>query len=55
MLALTHLSTRYFGKEIKKEAAESFENVIVPHDLDSVEIPFPERGKPHLVDKKKGQ
>ena len=46
LLALTHLSQRYGGKEIRDEAREMFENTIVPRDFDRVEIPFPERGEP---------
>ena len=46
MLALTHISPRYSGGQVRDEARESFENVIVPRDFDRVEIPFPERGEP---------
>jgi ribonuclease Z len=46
MLALTHVSPRYGGGEVREEARASFENVIVPRDFDRVEIPFPERGEP---------
>jgi ribonuclease Z len=46
MLALTHLSMRYGGGEVRDEAREAFERVIVPRDFDSVQIPFPERGEP---------
>jgi ribonuclease Z len=49
LLALTHLSPRYFGPEIAREAREVFPNTIVPRDFDIVEIPFPERGEPRLV------
>ncbi len=49
LLALTHLSPRYGGGELKREAREAFEQTIVPRDFDSVEVPFPERGGPvHL-------
>lgn len=49
LLALTHVSQRYGGKELRDEAREVFENTIVPRDFDRVEIPFPERGEPvHL-------
>ena len=44
MLALTHLSTRYGGREIKEEARSVFPDAIVPRDFDVVEIPFPEKG-----------
>jgi ribonuclease Z len=46
LLALTHLSQRYAGKELRDEAREVFANTIVPRDFDRVEIPFPERGEP---------
>jgi ribonuclease Z len=49
LLALTHLSTRYFPREIREEARAVFENTVVPRDFDTIEIPFPERGEPHLV------
>ena len=49
LLALTHLSTRYFPREIRDEARAVFENTVVPRDFDAIEIPFPERGEPHLV------
>jgi ribonuclease Z len=46
MLALTHISPRYAGAQVRDEARSAFENVIVPRDFDRVEIPFPERGEP---------
>jgi ribonuclease Z len=46
MLALTHVSPRYSGGELRDEARAAFENSIVPRDFDSVEIPLPERGPP---------
>jgi ribonuclease Z len=46
MLALTHVSPRYLGRELRDEARAVFENTVVPHDFDRVEIPFPERGGP---------
>jgi ribonuclease Z len=49
LLALTHLSTRYFPREIREEAKAVFENTVVPRDFDTIEVPFPERGEPHLV------
>jgi ribonuclease Z len=45
-LALTHVSTRYGGGQVRDEARQAFERVIVPRDFDSIEIPFPERGEP---------
>jgi ribonuclease Z len=49
MLALTHVSTRYFGHQVIEEARELFPATEVPRDFDVVEIPFPERGSPELV------
>jgi ribonuclease Z len=49
LLALTHLSTRYYPREVRDESRAVFENTIVPRDFDAIEIPFPERGEPHLV------
>ena len=49
MLALTHLSTRYGGRELRDEARAVFANTVVPHDFDAIELPFPERGEPSLV------
>jgi ribonuclease Z len=49
MLALTHLSTRYFPREIRDEARAVFPNTVVPRDFDAISVPFPERGEPALV------
>jgi ribonuclease Z len=49
MLALTHISPRYGGKEVRDEARAVFENTVVPRDFDRIELPFPERGEPALV------
>src|SRR4051794_27213418 len=49
LLALTHLSTRYFPGDIRDEARAVFPNTVVPRDFDAIEVPFPERGEPHLV------
>ena len=46
LLALTHVSPRYAGPELREEARAVFERTIVPRDFDRVEIPFPERGEP---------
>ena len=46
LLALTHLSTRYGGREIRDEARAVFANTVVPRDFDVVEIPFAEKGEP---------
>jgi ribonuclease Z len=49
LLALTHLSSRYFGPEIAREARAIFPDTVVPRDFDVIEVPFPERGPPRLV------
>ena len=49
LLVLTHLSNRYFGPEIAEEARAIFPETIVPRDFDVVEVPYAERGTPHLV------
>jgi ribonuclease Z len=49
MLALTHLSNRYFGPEIAREAREVFPETVVPRDFDIIDVRFPERGGPRLV------
>ena len=46
MLALTHVSPRYGGGELREEARASFANTVVPRDFDRIELPFPERGDP---------
>jgi ribonuclease Z len=49
LLALTHVSTRYFGSELAEEARAVFPETVVPRDFDVIEVPFPERGAPALV------
>jgi len=49
MLALVHLSTRYFARDVRDEARATFGNTVIPHDFDAVEVPFPERGEPRLI------
>jgi ribonuclease Z len=49
MLALTHLSNRYFGPEILREARAIFPETVVPKDFDIIEVRFAERGGPRLV------
>jgi len=49
LLALTHVSTRYFGGELAAEAREVFAETVVPRDFDVIDVPFPERGAPRLV------
>jgi ribonuclease Z len=49
LLALTHLSNRYFGPELVREAREIFPETVVPKDFDIIDVPFRERGSPQLV------
>jgi ribonuclease Z len=49
LLALTHVSPRYFGPELLREAREVFPSTVVPRDFDVVEVPLPEKGEPFLV------
>jgi ribonuclease Z len=49
LLALTHLSTRYAGGEVAREARAAFAQTEVPRDFDTIEVPFPERGGAQLV------
>jgi ribonuclease Z len=48
-LALTHLSNRYFGPEVAREARTIFPETVVPKDFDVIDVPFPERGFPRLI------
>jgi ribonuclease Z len=49
MLALTHLSNRYFGGEVAREARTIFPNAVVPKDFDTIDVRFQERGGPQLL------
>ena len=49
LLALTHVSSRYAGGELREEAREIFAATESPRDFDTIEVPFPERGGASLV------
>ena len=49
LLALTHLSTRYGGREIRDEARAVFERTVVPRDFDTIDVPYREKGEPELL------
>jgi ribonuclease Z len=49
MLALTHVSTRHPLGLLRDEARAVFAATVLPRDFDTIEIPFPERGKPTLA------
>jgi ribonuclease Z len=48
-LVLTHLSTRYFPREVRREARQAYPGAIVARDFDEIVVPFPERGDPELI------
>ena len=47
-LALTHTSMRYPPRVLREEAQAIFAPVWLPRDFDTIEVPFPEKGEPHL-------
>jgi ribonuclease Z len=47
-LALTHVSTRYAGGQLRDEARAVFADTEAPRDFDTIEVPFPERGRAKL-------
>jgi ribonuclease Z len=49
LLALVHISSRYHVGKVLEEAREVFEPAIAPRDFDLIDLPFPERGEPKLV------
>lgn len=49
LLALTHVSSRYAGGQLRDEARAIFPATESPRDFDTIEVPFPERGQATLV------
>jgi ribonuclease Z len=49
LLALTHVSNRYFGPEVAREARTIFPETVVPRDFDIIDVRYRERGGPRLV------
>jgi ribonuclease Z len=49
LLVLNHFSTRYPVSVLRDEARAIFADTVLPRDFDTIEVPFPERGKPELV------
>ncbi|MCW3020317.1 MAG: ribonuclease [Solirubrobacterales bacterium] len=49
LLALTHVSSRYAGGELRDEARAIFPATEAARDFDTIEVPFPERGGATLV------
>ncbi len=50
LLALVHVSSRYDVREVLSEARQEFPATEAPRDFDVVEVPFPERGEPRLIE-----
>lgn len=50
MLALVHISSRYHVGTVLEEARQAFPDAQAVRDFDVVEIPFPERGDPVLIE-----
>jgi ribonuclease Z len=48
MLALTHVSSRYAGSELRDEARAVFARAEAVRDFDTIHVPFPERGQATL-------
>jgi ribonuclease Z len=49
LLALTHVSARYIGGELRDQARAVFPATEAPRDFDTIEVPFPERGQATLL------
>jgi ribonuclease Z len=49
MLALTHISSRYPGGELREEARAVFAATEAPRDFDTIDVPLPEKGPPGLI------
>jgi ribonuclease Z len=49
LLVLTHVSSRYAGGELRDEARDVFAATEAARDFDTIEVPFPERGRATLV------
>ena len=50
LLALVHVSSRYDVRDVLAEAREELSACEAPRDFDVVEVPFPERGAPRLIE-----
>ena len=49
LLALTHISARYAGGELRDQARAVFPETELPRDFDVIDVPLPERGAPVLL------
>lgn len=50
ILALVHISSRYDVRAVLEQAREELAGSVAPRDFDVIEVPFPERGGPRLVE-----
>ncbi|HEX4466989.1 MAG TPA: ribonuclease Z [Solirubrobacteraceae bacterium] len=48
LLAITHVSSRYAGGVLREEARSLFAATEAPRDFDTIDVPFPERGRATL-------
>jgi ribonuclease Z len=48
LLALTHVSSRYAGGELRDEARAVFPDTVALRDFDTIDVPFSERGRATL-------
>jgi ribonuclease Z len=49
LLALTHISVRYAGGDLREEARSVFAATEAPRDFDTIDVPFPEKGPAQLI------
>ncbi len=50
MLALVHVSSRYDVRAVLDQARDEYQPSVAPRDFDVIEVPFPERGPPRLIE-----
>ena len=49
LLALTHISARYPGGDLREEARSVFATTEAPRDFDTIDVPFSEKGPAELI------
>ncbi len=49
LLALTHISSRYPGGDLREEARPIFSATEAPRDFDTIDVPFSEKGSAQLI------
>jgi len=49
LLALTHISSRYPGGDLREQARPVFAATEAPRDFDTIDIPFAEKGSAKLI------